>query len=282
MPTVQSSPFFGRIVDTHCHIYPDSIAAHAAEAIGKFYDFPIEADGRVETLLHMGAAVGVCHHVVCSVATTPHQVASVNRFIHAAATANPERITGLGTLHPDSPDMEADVEMILSLGLKGVKLHPDFQKVALDDPRYLTMFELCSDRLPILCHLGDYRYDFSNPARVRRVLKQFPHLRFVGAHFGGWTVWKEAAEALYDCDNLVVDSSSSLFALSSGEAARLVRLYGAERVLFGVDYPMWNPAGELERFMKMPLTDAERETILCRNTAEFFSIRPKPLPGTEG
>lgn len=268
----------GPIIDTHCHIYPDSIAEHAAEAIGKFYDFPIEADGRIDTLLRMGAAAGVCRHVVCSVATTPHQVASVNRFIHAAATARPDRITGLGALHPDSPDMEADVEMILALGLKGVKLHPDFQKVALDDPRYLTMFELCSGRLPILCHLGDYRYDFSNPERVRRVVKMFPNLRFVGAHFGGWTVWQQAAEILHDCDNLVVDSSSSLFAISPEEAAHLVDIYGADRVMFGVDYPMWNPMGELERFMKMPISDDAREKILYRNAAAFYGIDAKPLP----
>lgn len=267
------------IIDTHCHVYPDSIAAHAAEAIGKFYDFPIAADGRVETMLRLGAQAGVCHHVVCSVATTPHQVASVNRFIHATATAQPSRITGLGALHPDSSDQQADVEHILSLGLKGVKLHPDFQQVALDDPRYLTMFELCQGRLPILCHLGDYRYDLSNPVRVRRVLKSFPKLRFIGAHFGGWTLWKEAAEVLHDCDNLLVDSSSSLFALTPEEGAALVRIYGAERVLFGVDYPMWNPSDELERFMRMPIGDEEREKILFKNAAALYGIEISALEG---
>ena len=265
-------PYHGPIIDTHCHIYPDSIAEHAAAAIGEFYDFPIEADGRVDTLLRVGREAGGCHHVVCSVATTPKQVASVNRFIHTTAEAHPDRITGLGALHPDSADMEADVEMILAHGLKGVKLHPDFQKVALDDPRYLTMFELCSGRLPILCHLGDYRYDFSNPERVRRVLKMFPQLRFVGAHLGGWTVWKEAAEILHDCENLVVDSSSSLFAITAEEAAHLIGIYGEDRVMFGVDYPMWNPVGEMERFLKIDLSDTAREKILWKNAAAFYGI----------
>ena len=60
------------IIDTHCHIYPDAIALHAAEAIGRFYDAPIAADGRVETLLREGAAAGVTHHVISSVATNFH------------------------------------------------------------------------------------------------------------------------------------------------------------------------------------------------------------------
>ena len=143
------------------------------------------------------------------------------------------------------------------------------------------MFELCTDRLPILCHLGDYRYDFSNPVRVRRVLKMFPRLRFVGAHFGGWTVWQEAAEILHDCDNLTVDSSSSLFAITPEEATRLVGIYGADRVMFGVDYPMWNPAGELERFFRLSITDAEREKILWKNAEAFYGIEAKPLPAAE-
>ena len=105
------------IIDTHCHIYPDAIAERAAAGIGKFYDYPVWADGRVDTLLKAGAAAGISHHVVCSVATTPHQVASINRFIRQTVDAHPDRFTGLGALHPDSPDQAADVEQVLSLGL---------------------------------------------------------------------------------------------------------------------------------------------------------------------
>ena len=261
------------IIDTHCHIYPDAIAARAAEGIGRFYDYPVAADGRVETLLAAGAAAGVTHHVVCSVATTPHQVASINRFIRSTVDAHPDRLTGLGALHPDSPDQAADVELVLSLGLKGVKLHPDIQQVAIDDPRYMEIFSLLEGRLPVLCHLGDARYDYSNPARVKRVLERFPRLTMIGAHFGGWSIWREAAEALHGCAGLLVDCSSSLFALEPEEAVALIRLDGAERVLFGVDYPMWTPKDEVARFDALPLTENERACILYRNAEALYGIR---------
>ena len=39
-------------------------------------------------------------------------------------------------------------------------------------------------------HTGDYRYDNSNPNRVLPVLKAYPKLTLIGAHFGGWSVWE--------------------------------------------------------------------------------------------
>ena len=81
----------------------------------------------------------------------------------------------------------------ISLGLKGVKLHPDFQNFEADSPCAMSIFELCAEAgLPVLVHTGDYRFDYSNPNRIANVLRAFPKLKFVGAHFGGWSVWDEA------------------------------------------------------------------------------------------
>ena len=85
------------------------------------------------------------------------------------------------------------------------------------------------------------------------------------AHLGGWTVWQKAAKELAGQADVWVDTSSALYALKPDEAARIIHGYGVERTLFGVDFPMWSPAEELERFMALPLTDAEREKILWTN-----------------
>lgn len=261
-----------QIIDTHCHIYPDAIADRAVAGIGNFYHAPIVCDGRVATLLTEGAQAGVTQFVVCSVATTPHQVDSINRFIADAVQQHPDVLYGMGALHPDSEDQAADVRQVLALGLRGIKLHPDIQQIQVDDPRYLKIFELCEGKLPVLCHLGDARYDYSNPNRVKHVLELFPHLQLIGAHFGGWSVWAEAAKELHAYPNLMVDCSSSLFSMTPEEGARLVRTYGADRVLFGTDYPMWRADEELARFNAMPLTDAEREQILFQNAARLYEI----------
>ena len=259
-----------RIIDAHCHIYPDKIAEKASASTGHFYDLPASLDGKISTLIEHGKKAGIEHFIVQSVATTPKQVSSINHFIAESVAASDGHFTGLGTLHPDSDDIEADVQEILSLGLKGVKLHPDIQKVALDDPRLHKMYKLCEGKLPMLLHTGDHRYDFSNPNRMIPILEQYPKLTVIGAHFGGWSIWEEATEKLKNYDNFLVDCSSSLYAITPQKAKELIYAYGVERVLFGTDYPLWSPEEELDRFMKVDLTDKEREDIFYTNAAKLF------------
>ena len=259
-----------KIIDSHCHIYPDKIAQKASDATGHFYDIPASLDGRISTLLEHGEAAGIDHFVVQSVATTPKQVSSINNFIAEAVAQSEGRFTGLGTLHPDSEDMEADVNEIIALGLKGVKLHPDIQRVQLDDPRMHKMYELCEGRLPMLIHTGDCRYDYSNPNRLRPILDKYPKLTVIGAHFGGWSIWETATEQLCRYENFMVDCSSTLYVISPETAKKLIKAYGVDRVLFGTDYPLWKPEIELARFMEIDLTDEERRDILYNNAAKLF------------
>ena len=261
-----------RIIDSHCHVYPDKIAQKASDATATFYELPPSLDGRISTLLEHGERAGIEHFIVQSVATTPKQVSSINNFIAQAVAESGGRFTGLGTLHPDSEDMKADVDEIIALGLKGVKLHPDIQKVKLDDPRMHKMYELCEGRLPMLLHTGDCRYDNSNPNRLIPILEKYPNLTVIGAHFGGWSIGEEATKQLYTYKNFLVDCSSSLYAISKEKAKELILAYGTDRVLFGTDYPLWTPEEEIERFMSLDLTDEQREDILYNNTAKLFNI----------
>lgn len=259
-----------RIIDAHCHIYPDKIAQKASDSTGRFYNMPSILDGKISTLIERGEKAGIEHFIVQSVATIPKQVSSINNFIAKAVAESNGRFTGFGTLHPDSDDIEADVNEIIRLGLKGIKLHPDIQQVRLDDSRMSKMYELCEGRLPMLIHTGDFRYDFSNPNRMMPILEKYPNLTVIGAHFGGWSIWEEATEKLSKYENFLVDCSSSLYAMTPEKAKELVEAYGADRVLFGTDYPMWEPETEIERFMKIDLTEKQREDILYNNAARLF------------
>ena len=261
-----------RTVDAHCHIYPDKIAEKASESTGNFYSIPMCLDGKISTLLTHGEEAGISHFLVQSVATTPKQVSSINRFIAESVLEGGGKFTGFGTLHPDSEDIRADVEEVIRLGLKGVKLHPDIQQFKIDDYRMLKIYELCEGRLPILMHTGDSRYDLSNPNRMKPVLDIYQGLTGIGAHFGGWSVWEEATEALCQYENFYVDCSSSLYAMSPEKARELIFAYGTKRVLFGTDYPMWEPKEELERFLKIDLTEQEREDILYYNAARLLQL----------
>ena len=181
-------------------------------------------------------------------------------------------MTGLGTLHPDSDNIEADIGQIISLGLKGVKMHPDFQKFRIDDEKCDKIYSLCQGRLPVYLHTGDNRYAFSNPDNMLPILEKYPDLIVVGAHFGGWSCWREAAEKLSGYKNFYVDCSSSFDWLTPEQAKELVRAYGADRVLFGTDFPMWSHKKELEAFYAMGLTAEEEKKILSENAIRLFSL----------
>ena len=252
------------IIDAHCHIYPEKIAPKAITAVDGFYGgLPEEPlDGTAATLLERGGAAGISRFVVHSVATTPHQVGSINRFIAGEQEKSGGRLIGLGTLHPESENPRADVEQILAFGLHGVKLHPDIQGFQVDCPEAMRLFEVCEEAgLPVLVHTGDYRYDNSNPERTVNVLRAFPRLTFAGAHFGGWSVWDRALALLPDFPNIVVDTSSSFYWMDKTKAMTMIRAFGAERVMFGTDYPMWDPRPDLEFMEGLDLSEEERELI---------------------
>ena len=262
-----------KIIDTHCHVYPDKIADKASNATGTFYSLATHHNGSVGRLTERGDKAGISHYIINSLATTPAQVHAINTFIASVVNSAPEKFTGLGTLHQDTEDVQSALDEITSLGLKGVKLHPDIQKVSLSDKRVMRFFEINDGKLPFLVHFGDKRYENSNPKEVKPVLETFKTTQFIGAHFGGWSIWKEASYELYKYDNLMVDCSSSLYALNPDEAVELIRLYGADRVMFGTDYPLFDPIEEVERFNRLKLTDEEREKILYKNAVRLYGIK---------
>lgn len=261
------------VIDAHCHIYPDKIAAKACAGTDRFYGTTAACDGTVKGLLRFCGESRIDRFLVHSVATSPTQVQSINRFISDAVKENADRFIGFGTLHPFSEDVEGDLNHLLELGLRGVKLHPDIQAFSLVDPSSLRICALCEKAgVPLLIHTGDYRYSYSNPDQLLPVLKEYPDLTVIGAHLGGWSVWEEACDKMAGIPNLYVDCSSTFPFFDKFKARELILRWGVDRVLFGSDYPMWNPASELDTFLSLDLGDEANRKILGENAKRLFSI----------
>lgn len=261
------------ICDAHGHIFPEKIAEKAVHAIGSFYDISMEGSGSAEAILESSKKIGVTHQLVCSTATVPHQVESINHFISEECRKHPEFL-GFGSLHPDYEDPDGQVKFCVENGLRGIKLHPDFQEFLIDDKKAYPMYEAAqSKNLPVLFHAGDNRHPYSSPERIRKIMSDFPKLHVFAAHFGGYRQWDEAMEYLQDMKNIHFDTSSSLMFISPETAREFIGKYGTEKMFFGCDFPMWQHDEELERFMNLKLSDAQNKAILADNFKAFFGIR---------
>ena len=248
------------LLDIHTHIYPTAIAQKAAASIREFYELDThEMDGTADTLLAKGTQAGIDRFVVLPVAMRPDRTRHINDFILEQVAAQP-RFVGFGTVHAAMENITDEVEYIMEKGLRGIKMHPDFQTFGIDDPRLFPAYEAISGRIPVMLHMGDQRYDYSHPARLKHLLELFPNLQVIAAHFGGYSMYETAYELL-NKTNCVFDVSSSLMFMGDGVAERYIRAFGAERMAFGTDYPLWDPEAETRRFLQLKLTDAEFDQI---------------------
>ena len=258
------------LIDIHTHVYPDAIARKAALSIRDYYQLGENMDGTISTLLKQGSEAGVSQYVILPVAVKPEHVKSINNFI-LDLTRKHDCFIGFGAVHAAMDQIGDCVDQFRDMGLKGIKIHPDCQHFDIDDPRLFPLYEAARGVLPMMIHMGDANYDHSHPARLRRVLDQFPGLQVCAAHFGGHTMYETAREYLTDTD-CIMDISSTLMFLRKEDAVRYVNHYGAERLAFGTDYPVWDPVQEIQRFMALDLTMEQKEQIGWKTAARFLSL----------
>lgn len=261
-----------QITDIHAHIFPDRLAEKAAQSIGGFYGAAeVYCAASVDNLLREEQRAGIGRCVVSSSAVTPHQVRGINDFIAAAAAAHPEFI-GFGSIYPGMEGYEEELDRMVGLGLRGLKIHPDFQRLAIDDPAGIETYRAIARRgLPVLFHMGDDRYDYSTPQRLMNLLRRVPELRVIAAHFGGWRAWELSYENPLP-ENVLYDTSSTTPMIPREFVLRMLDRFGAERFLFGTDFPMWEPRAMVEQFTALGLDEETLERIFYRN---FMALLPQ-------
>ncbi|MBQ7324898.1 MAG: amidohydrolase family protein [Clostridia bacterium] len=266
-----------RIFDMHTHVYPDAIAPKAVGALNQFYSFTAKCSGTVEGLFQSCRDADVYGFALLGVATNPQQVEHVNaavlRNASAARTEGFRAVAFIG-MHQDYPHMEAEIERAKLLGAKGVKIHPDIQKVDIDDPRLCKLYALLSEAdLPVYFHMGDHRadYRYSSPDKLVKVARAFPKVRFIAAHLGAYRAWDES-DQLIGLPNVWFDTSSVLWSLPTPRALELIRSFGVDRIFFGTDYPVTTASEELTRFFRLPLLEEERRAILWENAVRFLNL----------
>ena len=258
-----------KVADMHAHIFPDHIAQHVADNFAIYYETQMSHIPCLHTYLNEIDTDDFCMGIISSSATKPEQAAAINTFISQCAASSP-KLLGLGSLYPTMEGWEEELERIPTLGLRGLKIHPDFQQIDIDEPKAIPMYRAIARMgLPVLFHVGDPVKDYSSPVRLVNLMRQVPDLTVIAAHFGGWRAW-QLPRIIQFPENIYFDCSSTLMYLGKDQGLDLMERLGPDRFLFGSDFPYWTPQKELERFMELDLDDSTREKILYGNFETLF------------
>ena len=260
-----------KIIDIHTHAWPDDVAPVAISALEMDGTLNAFYDGTVAGLRGIMQRSGVALSVIQPVATKPGQVRGINDW---AARISGGDIVAFGSMHPDVEDPSAEVARMASLGLRGMKLHPEYQAFAPDEPRMAPVYEAAiAHDMTVFFHAGADAVQETlrgTPQAFSAVLEGFPQMRVALAHLGGFRVWNDVAEQLVG-KNVYLDTAYTLGHLPDADFVEIVHAHGAENVLFGSDGPWTDPAAEIAWLRSLPLAEGVIEAVLGGNAARLLT-----------
>ncbi|MDR1777002.1 MAG: amidohydrolase family protein [Desulfovibrio sp.] len=266
--------------DIHTHAFHPKIAAKAVASLNRVYGITCTGDGIVDSLLAREKQAGIDRCVVLCAATAPAQVIPANNYAIELLRKHPE-VLPFGSIHPACDDWEEELERLARAGICGIKLHPDFQGFWLNDPRLDPIFEHCRGRFVFEIHIGADTPPEQNPScpyKLASILKKFPDITVIVGHLGGYLMWEHAlrlfASGAYQ--NLWFDTSS-VSPFASPELLRLLLTsYDRDRLLFGTDWPLFDPVDEVERLTRLGRLSEIEVDRLMGNAAFLFHRLSSP------
>lgn len=271
-------------VDFHTHVFPDKIAAGTVAALEKSGNTSSFSDGTYDSLIRKMKIAGVDVSINLPVLTKPTQFDSILKFaisinekFNSASMSEPGILSFAG-MHPDIEDVEQKLSMIKESGIKGIKVHPDYQSTFIDDEKYIRIFKEAK-RLGLITvtHAGfDCAYPGQpvkcTPERVIRVLDKLGgYDKLVLAHMGGNHFFSEVYDTLAG-EEIYLDTAFVLPLFSESDFKRVIDKHGDGRVLFATDSP-WRDISEDKTILKSFSLDAESEKkILSENAIKLLEI----------
>ena len=278
------------LIDCHTHAFADKIADRAVALLCDYYKIQIPRGGRLVDLLTAAAIAKLDAFILLVAATRPEQVKPANDWILRLAklssdeirnelgVAHVPRIVPFGTFHPGDPNWMEEIKRLRAAGIRGIKLHPEFQQIDLADPSLRDFFAEVEQDFVLLIHIGDRvvrRANFSTPTKVTAIAAAFPKLRIIAAHMGGYRFWNEAYEVLAG-SSVFLDTSSVFPFLEMERFRALVNKHGTERILFGSDFPIGSPQEDLNILERINwLSTTQKNRIRGGNCAELLGLTTK-------
>ena len=272
------------IIDFHTHIFPDKIAAKTIESLGTLAGVQAATDGTLNGLLNSMDKSKVDMSVIMPVCTKPEQFDSINVFAKKVKDTYPGKLLSFGGIHPDCENYKEKLDYIKSLGLPGIKIHPDYQKVMIDDIRFMRIIEYASELgLIILAHAG---IDIGLPEpihcppdKMRKVLDIIKPEKMVLAHYGGWKQWDMVYEYLAG-ENVYLDTaflfgvkntfSDVLNYIEQDMFLKILEKHDTTKILFATDSPWSDAKAGIEYIRNLSVSEEVKIQILGGNAMDLL------------
>lgn len=261
------------IIDFHTHMFPDKIAKGTIDFLAGVCQMEAYTDGTYEGLKKATLDAGVDLSIALPIVTNPRQFRSINEF---AARYQEKPVISFGSIHPESGDYKGELRQIKELGLKGIKLHPDYQEVYFNDIRYKRIVSFASELgLIISVHAGmDPKSPddiHCTPAMAAEVIDEVAPPKLVLAHLGGYQRWEEAEQYLAG-KQVYLDTGVSLDKMPEEQILHIVRNHGTDKILFATDLPWSSQKTFIKIINEIALTEDEREKIFYKNACKLLDF----------
>ena len=257
-----------KLIDFHTHFFPDEIAAETVKYLEDNCGIKALGDGRLASQIENMDREGIDISVNAPIATKSSQVEGINRKMIEFNAAQ-KRVISFGTLHPGYENADEEARFLAENGVKGIKMHPEYQSFYPDDGKMKKIYSACiRHNLILLFHSGadaafDIRDTHGTPKRMARVIDSNRGLKLVLAHLGGFRMWDNVFRLLAGKD---VYFDTSLIDEASDSAVKgIIEAHGTDKILFGSDYPWGPPLGTKQRIERFVENEADREKIFYKN-----------------
>ena len=277
------------IIDFHSHIFPDAVRAGRDEFMQRdawfatLYANPRRRLASAEDVVASMQAAGVDRTVVMGFPWRDGGLCREhNDYIIESVRRYPDRLIGFACVQPLDAGDARELERCLSAGLAGLgELGPDGQRFDIEDRWVL---EACARVLqhydrPLLTHSSEpLGHDYPGkgqtyPWKLLRLAQNFPDLKIVLAHWGGGLPFYELMPEVHEAlRNVYYDTAASTYLYSFEVFPVVARLVGAERILWGTDYPVLSQARFLARVRASGLDEAQLRLVLGENAARLLRI----------
>ena len=268
------------IIDFHTHVFPEKIARQTIDALAiKANGIPY-TDGTIQGMLDAVDRAKADIAVTLPVLTKPTQFDSVAKFakaINDEYSKKGNKLLSFGGIHPQCEDIDGKMAYLKSLGIKGVKIHPDYQDTFIDDDGYYQILLAAKKYdMIVVTHAGvdDGYLDQPikcPPEKVIKLIEEVDYDKFVLAHYGGHKQWEKVLDVLAG-KNVYFDTAFTLHEINEGLFKDILNKHGADRILFATDCPWRDIKDDVQILKSFNLGKDVENKIFYKNALKLLNI----------